>query len=515
MKRLRFLLILLLTACAAPTQMPDVTLEDQAPPGEFLLRANLFDHRVTLQTATVQSPSRIIIERNAFSGPVFLSLEQRDGTVLPTGISARFLANNASASVSTLIISLGTQVTPKTYALRVKGVSGSLIKYASMNLIVSPVSSNWMPCVPNTWPECNFEGLHEVRLSANGKYVSKLFFDYAGCNPVHFDNIDPAPGFAPTCSYGPMKTKKIANPNPANGLGNTVTVPLGDPGSIEMRVRATDQNPYPNGGVGYFRVFCQYSHMAFDDPIVYPNQPGASHLHTFFGNTRASAASTSNSIARSGNSSCQGGIANRSSYWIPTLLDAQKQPVVPTLGLMYYKTGFVDFASIQQIPVGLRMIAGNASSSVGQGHNMAWGCVEHDLPDNSGFIPSADACGGPGNHIKLRVVFPQCWDGVNLDSLNHKSHMSYPDPWQGCPSSHPIELPEITINVHYKIPSSGTTGWRLSSDNYSTSLPGGFSLHGDFMNGWRDDIAAMWIRNCIHAALDCNAGLLGEGKALY
>ena len=37
--------------------------------------------------------------------------------------------------------------------------------------------------------------------------------------------------------------------------------------------------------------------MAFDDPIVYPREPGKSHLHTFFGNTGANAFSTAASIA--------------------------------------------------------------------------------------------------------------------------------------------------------------------------------------------------------------------------
>ncbi len=514
MKRLCYMLILFLAACAAPVNVPEETLHDQVARGEFALWLNVPTQRVTLQTQTVQSPTRVILERNAFSGPVLLSLEQQNGTPLPSGISAKFLANNTAASASTMIISLGAQVTPKTYALRVKGVSGALTKYVAFSLIVSAPSSNWTACVPTTWPECDFEGLHEVRFGANGKYVSKLFFDYVGCSVTNFDDIDPAPGVAKSCSYGPMKTTRITNPNPANGLGSTVPVPVGDPGSAELRVRATDQNPYNNGGIGYFRVICNYSHMAFDDPIIYPGQPGKSHLHTFFGNTRTRAASTPSSIAQSGNSSCHGGIGNRSAYWVPTLLDAQNQPILPSLGLMYYKTGFVASASIKQIPTGLRMIAGNASSSVTQA-NIAWGCFEVNFP-STGFIPSASACGGAGNHIKLRVVFPQCWDGVNLDSLNHKSHMAYPDPWQrSCPASHPVALPEVTINVQYKIPASGTTGWRLSSDSYSRSLPGGFSLHGDFMYGWRPEIADMWLKNCIHALLDCNADLLGEGKTLY
>ena len=44
--------------------------------------------------------------------------------------------------------------------------------------------------------------------------------------------------------------------------------------------------------VGAFRTYCAQSHMLADDPIVAPGQPGAAHLHTFFGNTGAGASST-------------------------------------------------------------------------------------------------------------------------------------------------------------------------------------------------------------------------------
>ena len=54
--------------------------------------------------------------------------------------------------------------------------------------------------------------------------------------------------------------------------------------------------------------------------------------------------------------------------------------------------------------------------------------------------PSAARSGPP-------VSVPQCWDGVNLDSPDHKSHMAYPV--GGCPSTHPVPFPEITVNVAY------------------------------------------------------------------
>jgi hypothetical protein len=521
MKHLIIFLLVLLTACAAPNEPLEVeTLDGQVLPGEFALRVNVPSQRVSLQTTTVQSANRILLDRNNFTGRVSLSLEQRDGTPLPSGLSARFSASNTGASVSTLVISVTPQAAPRTYALRVKGVSGSLSKYASLNVIVSAASSNWTTCTSVSWAACDFDGLREVRFGANGKYVSKYFYDYVtSCQPWEFDNLDPAPGVIKTCEHGPLKTTRLTNPNPSNGLGSSVTVPLGDLGSGEVRVQPAPASvqPGPSDGTGAFRIVCNYSHMAFDDPIVYPGQAGASHLHTFFGNTRTSAATTPSRLANSGNSSCHGGIANRSSYWVPTLLDAQNRPLLPAGAIMYYKTGYrgVDPKSVKQIPAGLRMISGDTFSSTKQ-ENVSWGCIEEYI-GHYGHIPRASdhPCIKAGNHVSLNVTFPQCWDGKNLDSLNHKNHMAYATPGQGCPSSHPVALPEIAINVRYLIPASGTVGWRLSSDSYSRSLPGGYSLHGDFMNGWRDDIATKWVKSCNNTALDCHADLLGDGTTLY
>ena len=49
------------------------------------------------------------------------------------------------------------------------------------------------------------------------------------------------------------------------------------------------------GNRGNFAVACPYSHSLMDDPIVYPGQPGASHMHDFFGNVATDAFSTPSS----------------------------------------------------------------------------------------------------------------------------------------------------------------------------------------------------------------------------
>ena len=88
--------------------------------------------------------------------------------------------------------------------------------------------------------------------------------------------------------------------------------------------------------VGAFRFICQAAQLLYDDPIVYPGQPGKSHLHQFYGNTGANAYSTYRSLRTSGDSTCMG-ILNRSGYWMPAMLDGKGNVVRPGGVSIYYK----------------------------------------------------------------------------------------------------------------------------------------------------------------------------------
>ena len=48
-----------------------------------------------------------------------------------------------------------------------------------------------------------------------------------------------------------------------------------------------------------FVVTCTFSHRLADDPIVFPGQPGMSHLHDFFGANTTNAFSTYDSLRSS------------------------------------------------------------------------------------------------------------------------------------------------------------------------------------------------------------------------
>jgi hypothetical protein len=301
-----------------------------------------------------------------------------------------------------------------------------------------------------------------------------------------------------------------------NGLAAKLTIPKGAAGSAAMRVRPWNLKEKAGYDIGAFRVSCDYSHMGFDDPIVKPGKPGASHLHTFFGNTGTNAASTPASIATTGRSTCHGGIANRSSYWVPTVFDTRTgQPLAPDFAIMYYKTGYagVKPEAVEPLPAHLRMVAGNAMASSKQDMG-GWGCLIGGGPNKGGGIPTD--CGAGASAVQMSIEFPQCWDGKHLDSADHKSHMAYPNAPKGCPASHPVPLPVITINVRYPQKTAGEARfWKLSSDMYSTKAkPAGLSVHGDWMNGWNADVMKTWIDFCDHMRMSCS-NALGDGRELY
>lgn len=391
----------------------------------------------------------------------------------------------------------------------------------------APVAPTPAPGVPGTWTfctnagaPCDFVGLRDVRLgAAAGPYVQQTAYGSVPCAAYGFAGKDPAPGQPLHCDYGPLKTTTLANPMPGMaGLGGTVTVALGAPGTSDPQIGPAWDQPTSTPGTGSFRTTCSMARFAFDDPIVYPGQPGASHLHVFFGNTDASATSTPETIAGSGNSTCRGGTLNRTAYWAPALFDARTGEAQPPLdGVFYYKTGYgIDPRVVQPFPAGLRMIAGRKTATSAQDH-VDWGCRDRWIA-STGAVPTTCPV---GDAVRLSIEFPQCWDGVHLDAPDHQSHMAYPtyrNPPQvsTCPPTHPVTLPAITEHFDYPVTTAANpAAWRLSSDMYSTATPGGFSAHADWMNGWDPAIMRTIVTQCLNTAMDCGVGSIGDGRTLH
>ena len=287
-------------------------------------------------------------------------------------------------------------------------------------------------------------------------------------------------------------------------------------GYSTIRVKATTEIPPATGGA--FRIVCKPSHMSTDDPIVFPNQQGAAHHHTFYGNTSVNFASDVNNLSSVGNSTCKGGLVNRSSYWMPSMINTvTNTPVLPELAIFYYKTGRTPSGLINVPPKGLRMIAGN-----GKATSEVEGIANYTCQGRTpfyGWKKSIPICNA-GEIMTMMISFPQCWDGKNLDSVDHKSHMAHTNRLlttaNKCPTTHPISIPHISVNFQFKVAAGvDMSKWRLASDHYATSLPGGYSGHADWVNGWNPEFITTIVKNCLNKGVDCHASLLGDGRMIY
>jgi hypothetical protein len=127
-------------------------------------------------------------------------------------------------------------------------------------------------------------------------------------------------------------------------------------------------------------------------------------------------------------------------------------------------------APIVAHPAGLMLIAGSSKATTAQATSIvSWSCTGSNSPGST--APSA--CRNR-QQLVATIRFPECWDGKNLDSADHKSHVSYAS--NGVCAAGTVALPQIEMRVIYP---------RIA--NVSTlSLSSGsiFSMHADFFNGW-------------------------------
>ncbi len=237
---------------------------------------------------------------------------------------------------------------------------------------------------------------------------------------------------------------------------------------------------------GQIVVECAWSHAAPDDPIVLPDQPGASHLHEFFGNTAIDAFSTTEAFV-AGDTTCETK-ADRAAYWVPALLDAEGRRVAPTRLDAYYRVGRgVDPADVVPYPFGLEMIAGDANARGRQPTSIVgWSCSAN--PARSAEPPT---CTG---QLRLRVTFPDCWDAETLESDGPGGNVAYSGR-DGCPASHPLAVPQLEVVIHYPF-SGDPTGLSLSAGPIHTA-------HSDFWNLWDPEALAREVTQCLVADVVC------------
>lgn len=269
----------------------------------------------------------------------------------------------------------------------------------------------------------------------------------------------------------------------------------------------------PQGAYGQFVTDCALSHTAPDDPIVYPTSvatdpthsghvagdgdgavgtddgsTGHSHLHQFFGNTSTDSASTMDSLLGA-DTTCQKKL-DKAAYWAPALFD-HDEVVRPTKSTAYYRVApGVEPTAIEAFPPGLKMIAGDADAQEPQSADLAgWSCGTSSIQTTE---PSMCPSSAP---LRAVITFPDCWNGVDIDSGDHRSHMTNSTDGR-CPESHPVHVPQLTFAITYPIFGEGHD-LRLASGSTGT-------LHSDFINSWHQDSLEEEVGNCLRRNITCS-----------
>ncbi|MDP9241871.1 MAG: DUF1996 domain-containing protein [Actinomycetota bacterium] len=259
------------------------------------------------------------------------------------------------------------------------------------------------------------------------------------------------------------------------------------------------------GGRGAFVVDCTYSHSLQADPIVAPGVSPYGHLHDFFGNRTVDANSTYESM-EAATTTCDEW-DDTAGYWSPAGFLNGVQ-ISPLRQRIYYfgNAG----GSVQTIPEGLKMIAGDHdAASPAANPNVSWNCGGSS-PSSAHPYNCSPYAGGNAtvDGVTGYVDFPQCWDGVNLDSSDHVSHMAY-EGSGGCPADHPVLIPRLRLRVHFGIwdPCVGATpcGPSDPDTNVKLTLSSGpyYTLHADFWNIWKQPALDALVSECLNAHIAC------------
>ncbi|WP_161808771.1 DUF1996 domain-containing protein [Tsuneonella troitsensis] len=296
----------------------------------------------------------------------------------------------------------------------------------------------------------------------------------------------------------------------------------------------------PDRSEGAFRFTCGGAgKLRFDDPVLYPGQPGKSHLHQPWGNAAFDAYTTPARLAASAETDCNSTpfSLNRSLYWMPALVYLDNSMAIqPDLVSVYYKRSSkgspeCDPANSRFVgkcvglPNQIRFIFGwDPARPTAKIRGASWYCTggtgQHFSNIQDVFASGCKV----GDTLIANTMAPDCWDGKHLDTPDHRSHLAYSgwytqDGLRHCPAGFPFLIPQEENKAMWTVTADmigadGKSRIGLSSDHMLPGARPGETLHADYIETWDARAKAIWIDNCIDKGLSCSGGDLGNGRQL-
>lgn len=113
----------------------------------------------------------------------------------------------------------------------------------------------------------------------------------------------------------------------------------------------------------------------------------------------------------------------------------------------------------------------------------------HFLPDNAYL--DANCTDG----VRFELMFPSCWNGKDVDSSDHKSHMAYPSLVMTgyCPSGFETRLVSLFYETIWN-----TYAFKARDGQFAIANgdPTGYGYHGDFIQAWDPGFLQQAVNTC-------------------
>ncbi|MFJ9820130.1 DUF1996 domain-containing protein [Streptomyces sp. NPDC101151] len=258
-----------------------------------------------------------------------------------------------------------------------------------------------------------------------------------------------------------------------------------------------------------------------DNVIVAPGvSNGAHHFHDYIGNQSNNAFASDEDLANADTSCVDQG--DKSTYYWPVLrLQNGKQErdagapgggtegnagqiVTPKAVTLTFEGS--PLGKVTEMPRLLRIITGDAKAFVNgpANANASWSCTgfeDRQLKDKYPLCPS-------GSDVVRSFHFQSCWDGRNIDSANHRTHVAFASPDGSCPQGFEA-IPQLVQRIVYDVdaPSlndGGRTVPLFAVDSFPEQLHKPVTDHGDFINVFDEDLMSEMV-DCINSGRTCGA----------
>ncbi|KAM7198054.1 protein of unknown function (DUF1996) domain containing protein [Naviculisporaceae sp. PSN 640] len=288
------------------------------------------------------------------------------------------------------------------------------------------------------------------------------------------------------------------------------------------------------GADAFWRMECHGTvGVARIDPLVNPGEV-AQHVHAIHGSSGFSETATYEDLINGQCTSCAVR-QDKSAYWAPALYfqhdDGTFEYVNQVGGMLAYyflNTNKAPNADQQIVafPKGFRMIAGDSLrrnytvgnpreadpeksrwAALGQTTQgdleqraLGFNCLNYKKdPEGSlarHYLPEKEYLDqNCADGIRIELMFPSCWNGKDLDSPDHKSHVAFPDLVMdgGCPPGFPVKLPGLFYETIWDTGAFTGKPGRFVLSNGDVH---GFGYHGDFIMGWEDGVLQKAVNTC-------------------